>query len=313
MPPTPVLIKATDYKNDQLKFNTGPSKQNPKEKRIYVNYGAGNSALQIQFPSTAVTFNASYFKGIVNEKSAPSVVLSLDASDPKMGPVIEMLNQIDEKALDFIHVNAGTLLGKHGKSKEFLRDFLKKAVRYSTDKATGEVKPYPPTISLKLYPDVILKNLDKSVITDTAPIDVLRRGAVVTAIIQPTGVSLLNGNISVQYKLAAARIDVPASGAGGADFDFDDAPAAAAAAPAAPAAAAPVAAAAAAAAAAEVDEEEEEEIVSAAPAAAAPAPAAPAAAAPAEEEEEEEEILPPQPTPPAKKKVVATKKAVAGK
>ena len=211
MPPTPVLIKAADYKNDQLKFNTGPSKQNPKEKRVYVNYGAGNSALQIQFPSTAVTFNASYYKG--NTESTPSVVLSLDTSDPKMGPVIEMLNQIDEKTLDFIHANAGPLMGKAGKSKELLRDLMKKTVRYSTDKATGEVKPYPPTISLKLYKDAILKNLDKTIITSD-PVDVLRRGAVVTAIIQPTGVSLLNGTISVQFKLAAARIDVPANSTG---------------------------------------------------------------------------------------------------
>ena len=297
MPPTPVLIKATDYKNDQLKFNTGPSKQNPKEKRVYVNYGAGNSALQIQFPSTAVTFNASYYKG--NTESTPSVVLSLDTSDPKMGPVIEMLNQIDEKTLDFIHANAGPLMGKAGKSKELLRDLMKKTVRYSTDKATGEVKPYPPTISLKLYKDAILKNLDKSIIT-TDPVDVLRRGAVVTAIIQPTGVSLLNGTISVQYKLAAARIDVPASGAGGADFDFDDAPAASGgaggAAPAAPAAA-------------EVDDEDEEDIVPAV----APAAAAAAAAPAAEEDEDEEEIIPPQPTPTPKKKVVTTKKAAAGK
>ena len=291
MPPTPVLIKAADYKNDQLKFNTGPSKQNPKEKRVYVNYGAGNSALQIQFPSTAVTFNASYYKG--NMESTPSVVLSLDAADPKMGPVIEMLNQIDEKALDFIHANAGPLMGKAGKSKELLRDLMKKTVKYSTDKATGEVKPYPPTISLKLYKDAILKNLDKSIIT-TDPVDVLRRGAVVTAIIQPTGVSLLNGTISVQFKLAAARIDVPANSAGGADFDFDDAPAAvpvAAGGAGGPAPAAP--------AAPEVEEDEEEDIVT------------PAPAAPAEEESEEEEILPPQPTPPAKKKVVATKKATA--
>jgi len=294
MPPTPVLIKAADYKNDQLKFNTGPSKQNPKEKRVYVNYGAGNSALQIQFPSTAVTFNASYYKG--NTESTPSVVLSLDTSDSKMGPVIEMLNQIDEKALDFIHANAGPLMGKAGKSKEFLRDLMKKTVKYSTDKATGEVKPYPPTISLKLYKDAILKNLDKSIIT-TDPVDVLRRGAVVTAIIQPTGVSLLNGTISVQFKLAAARIDVPANSAGGADFDFDDAPAAA-----------PVAAGGAGGpspAAPEVEEDEEEEIVT-------PAPVV-VVAPPAEEEDEEEEILPPQPTPPAKKKVVATKKAAAGK
>lgn len=291
MPPTPVLIKAADYKNDQLKFNTGPSKQNPKEKRVYVNYGAGNSALQIQFPSTAVTFNASYYKG--NTESTPSVVLSLDASDPKMGPVIEMLNQIDEKALDFIHSNAGPLMGKAGKSKEFLRDLMKKTVRYSTDKATGEVKPYPPTISLKLYPDAILKNLDKSIIT-TNPVDVLRRGAVVTAIIQPTGVSLLNGTISVQYKLAAARIDVPANSSAGADFDFDDAPAAA------PVAATGGAGGPAVTAAAEVEEDEEEDIITPAPVAAAPA-----------EEDEEEEILPPQPTPPAKKKVVATKKAAA--
>ena len=290
MPPTPVLIKAADYKNDQLKFNTGPSKQNPKEKRVYVNYGAGNSALQIQFPSTAVTFNASYYKG--NTESTPSVVLSLDTSDPKMGPVIEMLNQIDEKALDFIHANAGPLMGKAGKSKELLRDLMKKTVRYSTDKATGEVKPYPPTISLKLYKDAILKNLDKSIIT-TDPVDVLRRGAVVTAIIQPTGVSLLNGTISVQFKLAAARIDVPANSAGGADFDFDDAPA--------PATAAGGAGGPAAVPAApEVEEDEEEEIVTPAP-----------VAAPPEEESDEEEILPPQPTPPAKKKVVATKKAAA--
>lgn len=274
IPPTPVLIKAAEYKNDQLKFNTGPSKQNPKEKRVYVNYGAGNSALQIQFPSTAVTFNASYYKG--NTESTPSVVLSLDASDPKMGPVVEMLNQIDEKALDFIHANAGPLMGKAGKSKELLRDLMKKTVRYSTDKATGEVKPYPPTISLKLYKDAILKNLDKSIIT-TDPVDVLRRGAVVTAIIQPTGVSLLNGTISVQYKLAAARIDVSANSSGGADFDFDDAPVTAV----APAAVAAVGGAGRPAA--EVEEDEEDEIVT----------PAPVAAAPAEDEDEEEEILPP--------------------
>jgi hypothetical protein len=216
-------------------------------------------------------------------------------------------------ALDFIHANAGPLMGKAGKSKEFLRDLMKKTIVYSKDKTTGEVRPYPPKIYMKVYDDVVMKNPDKSVISDSVN-NILRTGTVMTAIIQPTGISFQKGTISVQYKLAAAQIIEHAKSSVSADFDVidDDAPTAAAPVAAAVGGAGGAVAGGAAAgggvaggaaaggSAAEVEEDEEEDIITPAP-----------VAAPAEEESEEEEILPPQPTPPAKKKVVATKKAAA--
>jgi hypothetical protein len=188
-----------------------------------------------------------------------------------------------------------------GKSLDGLKDLFSGSLKYAKDDK-GELKPYPPTLNLKLKEDkknakpfetkLYNNDEDRTLITEQTPLEVLRRGAEITPIVECTGIWFAAGKFGVGWKIIQARIDVPVespSGSGCAILDDDDAP------PPAPRKAAPAAVA---------DEDDEEE-----PAPAPVAAAGGAGAAPAVVDEDEEEVVEPTPPPPK----TTTKKAVGGK
>jgi hypothetical protein len=161
------------------------------------------------------------------------------------------------------------------------------------------VKPYPPTLKLQLRQrngkfDTLIYDSKKRPLTDVPFEDILVKGAVMTALVQCTGVWFAGGKFGISWKAVQIRAErVPESLR---DYGFVDGPGSAA--PAAPAPAAPAPAAPANKFAALHDEEEEindEEAL-------APPKVVPP---PAEEEDEEE----PAPVP-AKKPLMTKKKIV---
>jgi hypothetical protein len=284
-------------------------------KQAYLNYEGRPLVMQVGPLETP--FGLSVF-----DKTSPpkySVDLKLRGYDdptnnPKTATIYNALHALDEFMLDQGVKNSAAWF-KGVKSREVLSELYTSTVKFAKD-AEGNLKPYPPTIKLQLKQregkfETQIYDDKKRPITDVPLEDVLAKGAVLTALIQCTGVWFAGGKFGLSWKAIQIRADkIPDSIRGfaflddgeGAAAEESPRPAARAAAPA-PAAKAP----ANSFAALHDDDDEEEQVddeEALAPAAPAPAPVA-AAPAPVDEDEEEAPI-----PVPAKKTTITKKKVV---
>jgi hypothetical protein len=241
---------------------------------------------------------------------------------PKTATIYEAFNALDEYMLDQGVKNSVSWF-KGAKNREVLSELYTRNVRFSLD-SEGNRKPYPPTLKVQLRKRDSSKREDKFEVEvyddkkrslDSVPLDdVLVKGAVLTTLIQCTGVWFAGGKYGLSWKAVQVRADkVPHRLQG---FAFvEDGEDASGSTPAVPKG--PVVGGKFAALHDSEDEEvnDEEALASAKPVAAAvakpsavaSAAASAAAAAPAEDDEEEDEEAP-VPVPP--KKTTMTTKAV---
>ena len=289
-------------------------------KQAYLNYDG--KPLLMQVGPLETPFGLSVF-----DKTTPpkySVDLKLRgyddaANNPKVATIYNALNSLDEFMLDQGVKNAKAWF-KGDKSREVLSELYTRTVKFSRD-AEGNLKPYPPTLKVQLRQrdgkfEAAIYDDKKRPLTDVPLEDVLVKGAVLTTLMQCTGVWFAGGKFGLSWKAVQIRADkVPESLRGCAFLDDDEAPpvAVAVAAPKKPAAPAAAAPAANKFAALHDDDEVDDDEALAPPApAASQKPAAAAAPAPVEEEDEDEDAEDAAPVPvPAKKTTITKKKIVA--
>jgi Family of unknown function (DUF5871) len=285
-------------------------------KQAYLNYEGRPLVMQVGPLETP--FGMSVF-----DKAGPpkySVDLKLRGYDdatnqPKTAAIYNALHGLDEKMLDE-GVKNSTAWFKGSKSREVLSELYTPTVKFAKD-AEGNLKPYPPTLKIQLRQrdgkfETAVYDDKKRPLTDIPLEDVLVKGAVLTALIQCTGVWFAGGKFGLSWKAIQIRADkVPDSIRGFAFLDEDGdaeeetpAPAPRKAAPAAKPATAPAPANSFAALHDDDEEVDDEEALAPPPA----KPAAAAAPAPAAEEDEEPEEAP---LPVPAKKTLTTKKIVA--
>jgi hypothetical protein len=283
-------------------------------KQAYLNYDGRPLVMQIGPLETP--FGLSIF-----DKAGPpkySVDLKLrgyddPVSNPKVATIYNALHTLDEYMLDQGVKNSKAWF-KGDKSREVLAELYTPVVKFSKD-ADGNIKPYPPTIKISLKQrdgkfETQVYDDKKRPLTDVPLADVLVKGAVLTTLIQCTGVWFAGGKFGISWKAIQIRADkVPDSIRGFAFLDDGD-DAGAASAPAktvAKAAAAPAPANAFAALHDNEDEVDDDEAL--APPAKPAAKAAPAVEPPsADEDDEDAEDAEPVPVPP--KKTTITKKKI---
>ncbi len=283
-------------------------------KQAYLNYDGRPLVMQIGPLETPFGLS-------VYDKASPpkySVDLKLRgyddaAANPKVATIYNALHSLDEFMLDQGVKNSKAWF-KGDKSREVLSELYTPVVKFSKD-ADGNVKPYPPTIKIQLrkrdgkYETQVYDD-QKRPLTDVPLEDVLVKGAVLTTLIQCTGVWFAGGKFGISWKAIQIRADkVPDSIRGFAFLDEGDEPAAASRPAAKAAPAAPAKPAANAFAALHDDEEEIDDEEALAP----PAPVAKAAAvAPPSIEDDDDDAEDAAPIPvPAKKTTITTKKVVA--
>ena len=290
-------------------------------KQAYLNYDGRPLVMQIGPLETP--FGLSVF-----DKTSPpkfSVDLKLrgyddPAANPKVATIYNALNGLDEFMLDQGVKNAKQWF-KGDKSREVLSELYTRTIKFSKD-AEGNVKPYPPTIKIQLrkrdgkYETQVYDD-QKRPLTDVPLEDVLVKGAILTTLIQCTGVWFAGGKFGISWKAIQIRADkVPDSIRGFAFLDEGDESASASrTAPARAAPAAPAKPAANAFAALHDDEEEidDEEALAPPPKAAPIAPAKAAAIPPPVEDDDDDDAEDAAPIPVPAKKTTITKKVVAAK
>ena len=285
-------------------------------KQAYLNYDGRPLVMQIGPLETP--FGLSVF-----DKAGPpkySVDLKLRGYDdpvnnPKVATIYNALHALDEYMLDQGVKNSKAWF-KGDKSREVLAELYTPVVKFSKD-AEGNIKPYPPTIKVSLKQrdgkfETQVYDDKKRPLTDVPLADVLVKGAVLTTLIQCTGVWFAGGKFGISWKAIQIRADkVPDSIRGFAFLDEGDDAGASAPAPAKSAAKAPAKTQSNVFAALHDDEDEvDDDEALAPPAKAAPAKAAPAVEPPsAEEDDEEAEDAAPVPVP-AKKTTITKKKII---
>jgi hypothetical protein len=273
-------------------------------KQAYLNYDGRPLVMQVGPLETP--FGLSVFDKIPGAPPKYTVDLKLRgyddaASNPKVAAIYNALHSLDEFMLDQGVKNAKQWF-KGDKSREVLSELYTPTVKFAKD-SDGNLKPYPPTIKLQLRQrdgkfETAVFDDKKRPLTDIPLEDVLVKGAVLTSLIQCTGVWFAGGKFGLSWKAIQIRADrVPESIRG---FAFLDDGEAAEAAPAPKAAVKPAPAAAPSNSFAALHDDDDEVDDDAALGTAAPAVQPPAA------EEDDEEA----PVPVPAKKTVVTKKTV---
>jgi hypothetical protein len=209
-------------------------------------------------------------------------------SNPKMNAYFKVLEAIDNFIVDQATKNAGKWFKMSGASREVISTIYTPSVKYAIDSATGDRKDLPPTHSVALKTpkgafDAELYDHKNQAIEGLTPVEVLRRNAEVTPIVDATGIWIADKKFGLSWKLHQARVDVAGEGGSsrgflGVEEDSSTVPAVVG------------------GAGAGVSADDEEDLMAAVMPSSAPVPD--------EDEEEEDEVIPAPPVP--VKKPVAT-------
>lgn len=288
-------------------------------KQAYLNYDG--KPLLMQVGPLETPFGLSVFDKVSPPKY--SVDLKLRGYDdaanhPKVATIYNALHGLDEFMLDAGVKNAKQWF-KGDKSREVLSELYTPTVKFAKDQE-GNLKPYPPTLKMQLRQrdgkfETAIYDDKKRPLTDVPLEDILVKGAVLSAVIQCTGIWFAGGKFGLSWKAVQIRADkIPESLRGCAFLDDDEEAAAPAPAAAKPAAKPAPAQNKFAALHEEDDDQVDDDEALAPPAAAAAKPVAAAKPAPAPpvEDEEDEDVEDAAPVPvPAKKTTITKKKIVA--
>lgn len=283
-----VTVSSFDAKklsvSDIKKLDNGSS-------QVYINYDG--KRLRLQAPRLVVPYDAGDYKD--NKKYKVSFSFKGMETNPKVAAYFKVLEAIDNFVIDAATKNAAKWFKMPGASRDVVGTIYTPSVKYAIDAATGDRKDLPPTQSVALKTpkgafDTEMYDHKNQSIEGLTPVEVLRRNAEVTPIVDATGIWVADKKFGLSWKLHQVRIDV--AGEGGSTRGFlgveEDAPAAGG----------------AGAGGGGVSAEDEEDLMAA-------VMSAPAATATADEDEEDDGEVIPAPPVPVKKTPAATTPAPA--
>ena len=195
--------------------------------QVYANYDG--KRLRVQTPQMSVPYDSGDYNG--NQKYKVNMSFKGMQSNPKLAKFHEMVQAVDNYVIDVATQNAGKWFKMPGASRELVAAFFTPSIKISKDK-DGNPKDYPPTIVPKLAQrngafDAELFD-DKNVMMEgVTPLDVLRRGAEIVAILDVTSIWVGDKKFGVTWKLHQACVKVPGEGGtvrGFLGVEEDDAP-----------------------------------------------------------------------------------------
>jgi hypothetical protein len=189
-------------------------------KSAYLNYGDGTS-LTFQTPSLPSPFGLSVFDKSTPPKYTVDIALRGYEDNAKVKAFYNALEALDTYMIDQGVKNSKSWFGKE-KSREVIEDSYTSLLKWSKDKNTGERKPYPPSLKIKLTKKYGTDDFEckfytakSEPIQDTPIEDILVKRAEMTCLIQCTGVYIANGKFGLGFKAVQIRMDkVPSSGIG---------------------------------------------------------------------------------------------------
>jgi hypothetical protein len=192
--------------SDVKKLDNGSS-------QVYINYDG--KRLRLQAPRMSVPYDAGDYKE--NKKYKVSFSFKGMDTNPKVAAYFKVLEAIDNFIIDQATKNAAKWFKMPGASRDVVSTIYTPSVKYAIDAATGDRKDLPPTQSVALktpkgaFDTEMYDNKNQS-IEGLTPVDVLRRNAEVTPIVDATGIWIADKKFGLSWKLHQVRIDVNGEG-----------------------------------------------------------------------------------------------------
>jgi hypothetical protein len=183
---------------------------------VYLNYNGGK--LRIQTPQMPIPYDAGDFNG--NKKYKVNLSFRDRAQAKKVAAYYELLETIDNFVLAHAaeKENAKKWFKLPGATRDMVGAFFTPSIRVSKDK-DGNPKDYPPVHSVALKTtygsgafETTLYDEQKRRLESVTPLDVLRKGAEITGVVDCGGVWVGDKKFGITWKLTQARVDVPAQG-----------------------------------------------------------------------------------------------------
>ena len=198
--------------SDVKKLDNGSS-------QVYINYDG--KRLRLQAPRLSVPYDAGDYKE--NKKYKVSFSFKGMDSNPKVAAYFKVLEAIDNFVIDAATKSAAKWFKMPGASRDVVGTIYTPSVKYAIDQATGNRKDLPPTQSVALKTpkgafDTEMYDHKNQSIEGLTPVEVLRRGAEVTPIVDATGIWIADKKFGLSWKLHQVRVDV--AGEGGATRGF---------------------------------------------------------------------------------------------
>ena len=192
--------------SDVKKLDNGSS-------QVYINYDG--KRLRLQAPRLSVPYDAGDYKD--NKKYKVSFSFKGMDTNPKVAAYFKVLEAIDNFVIDAATKSAAKWFKMPGASRDVVGTIYTPSVKYAIDQATGNRKDLPPTQSVALKTpkgafDTEMYDHKNQSIEGLTPVEVLRRGAEVTPIVDATGIWIADKKFGLSWKLHQVRVDVAGEG-----------------------------------------------------------------------------------------------------
>jgi hypothetical protein len=208
------IITPATFDISKLSITDIKKLENSPSSIVYLNYNGGK--LRIQAPQMPVPYDAGDYKD--NKKFKVQLSFRDRASKAKVQAYYDMLQTIDKFVVDHATKVAGKWFRTPGASREMVNRDYTSSTRVSKDKE-GNPKDYPPVQSIALKTnyntgsfETALYDAGKRRLEGVTPVDVLRRGAEVTSVVDCGGIWVVGTKFGINWKLSQALINVPAEG-----------------------------------------------------------------------------------------------------
>jgi len=187
--------------------------------QVYANYNGGGR-LRVQTPQMTIPYDSGDYNG--NQKYKVNLSFKGMQSNPKLAKFHDMIQAVDNYVIDTAVANAGKWFKMPGASRELVAAFFTPSIKVSKDK-DGNPKDYPPTIVPKLAQrngafDAELYDDKNAMMEGVTPLDVLRRGAEVVAILDVSSIWVGDKKFGVTWRLHQACVKVPGEGSSARGF-----------------------------------------------------------------------------------------------
>jgi hypothetical protein len=220
------IIRASDLDVNKLTFSDVRTLDNGGK---MVNISYQNQKFFLQLPTLVSSYGLSVWpndKGGFDKMHLDLSMKGYDGTNPVVKTFFEKMVAFDDKLVDTCLNNSKTWLRKNVTSREVVQAVFTPLVKYSKDKATGEISTqYPPVVRLQIPRnrsgdvDVTVYDNNKQQVNFQ---DVNFKGAQVTAIVQVANVWIISGKFGVTIKVHQMKVNQQTSKLSGYAFVDDE-------------------------------------------------------------------------------------------
>jgi len=225
------IINGTTFDVSQIRY-TAPKVTNVGGKTVGILSTVTNGALKIQTPQM-LNWGASDYEG--NNKFEVSLQFPSEEYDtPELQAFRQNMVNFENKIKADALINSKAWFGKQHNSPEVLEALWTPILKFPKDKTTGDFdKTKAPTLKAKIqqyegeWKTEVYDNFKNRLFpseTHFSPIDLIRKGAKIIALIQCTGLWFISGKFGVTWKLIQTVVPNEQSGQQGCLIQIDGVP-----------------------------------------------------------------------------------------